>query len=241
MIADGLARTGARVLVSTATDATLAIGNHPAITRRCGRLDLAAMIALCRTHDVRLIVDATHPYAAEVRATARQSAAELSLPYLTFIRPATISSHAEGVFLAADHEQASRLAFSFGRPVLLTTGSRNLRPYTAQAATTGTPLYVRVLDAAESLDACRAAGVAAGNIISGRGPFTVEENRQHIRRTGAGVLVTKDSGAAGGAAEKLDAARLENCRVVVVGRPPTAGDSFDSIDSLLAKVKTILR
>jgi hypothetical protein len=34
-----------------------------------------------------------------------------------------------------------------------------------------------------------------------------------------GVLVTKDSGKAGGVAQKLEAARIANCEVVVVARP----------------------
>ncbi|MBI2437234.1 MAG: precorrin-6A/cobalt-precorrin-6A reductase, partial [Lentisphaerae bacterium] len=50
------------------------------------------------------------------------------------------------------------------------------------------------------------------------GPFSLEENRALIRRFGVGVLVTKDSGAAGGFQAKQEAARLEGCLLVVVGR-----------------------
>ncbi len=67
-----------------------------------------------------------------------------------------------------------------------------------------------------------------------RGPFSVEENRRQLRAFGIGVLVTKDSGQAGGTAEKLQAAQAEGCRVVVVRRPAQENERFFShIDSLL--------
>ena len=84
---------------------------------------------------------------------------------------------------------------------------------------TGLSLMVRVLDHPQSLDACRRAGIRPEKVIAGRGPFSVDDNRRHIRACGAGVLVTKDSGAAGGTAEKLQAARAEGCDVVVIARP----------------------
>ncbi len=239
-IATALAAIGTEVLVSTATEASLDVGNHPAIERRCGRLDLEGMVELCRTGSVRLLVDATHPYAAEVRATAQRAAEQLSLPYLTYVRPPALAEDEEGVFFAADHTQAAAMAFSFGLAVLLTTGSRNLAPYVSKAAATQTPLYARVLDEAESLDACHSAGIAKSNIIAARGPFSVEENRQHIRRFNAGVMVTKDSGQAGGMIEKLQAAQLEGCRLVVVRRPDAPAERFDDIEALAAAVARIL-
>lgn len=240
-IATALATIGAAVLVSTATEAALDVGDHPAIERRCGRLDLAAMVDLCRSRRVRLVVDATHPYAAEVRATAQRAAEQLLLPYLTFVRPPAIAEGEADALFAADHEQAATLAFSFGRAVLLTTGSRNLAPYVSAAAVRQTPLYVRVLDEPESLAACREAGIAEANIIAARGPFSIEENRQHIRRFHAGVVVTKDSGLAGGVLEKLQAARLEGCRLVVVRRPAPAAGRFDRLDALAAAAAEHLR
>jgi len=85
---------------------------------------------------------------------------------------------------------------------------------------TGTPLVARVLPRRQSIEACLLAGIDRRRIIAARGPFSVEVNRRHIREHAVGVLVTKDSGDAGGAAAKLQAARLEGCRVVVVQRPP---------------------
>ena len=147
--------------------------------------------------------------------------------------------------MAADHAAAAAAAFRRGRPVLLTTGTRNLVPYIVEARRTGLRLTARVLDHPQSLDACRQAGLGPGEVIAGRGPFSVAENRRHIRACQAGVVVTKDSGAAGGTAEKLQAARAEGCDVIVVVRPalePRQGVSGvnELLSALAREVEVVL-
>lgn len=241
-IAAALVQVGLRVLVSTATDAALDIGCHPSIRRRSGPLDESSLAALIRDESIRVIVDATHPYAAQIRATARSVAERLHLPYLTYIRPPAVGDQggdagdpaASAVQFADDHEQAAVAAFSFSKAVLLTTGSRNLEPYVRQSRLRKLPLVVRVLPG--SREACLRAGIAEDDVIAERGPFSVEANRGHIRRFGAGVLVTKDGGKAGGAIEKLQAAAAEGCRVIVIRRPKVGADGFGDIASLVVAV-----
>jgi len=271
-LASGIAAAGYAVLVSTATNAPLATGDHPRISRRTGRLDAEGLAALGREKGVRAIVDAAHPYAAAAHAAARTAAAWLGIPCLAFRRPAGLPPEegfsADGpavsgppapapagpspapkagkakiaVRLAADHAQAAALAFADGRPVLLTTGSRNLAPYAAASRRTGIPLAARVLDTPDSLAACRRAGIAGKRIIAGRGPFSLEENLAAIRRFGIGVLVTKESGRAGGLDAKLAAAREAHCLVVLLRRPqlPAAEPSFESPDSLIRALQALL-
>jgi len=219
-LASGLAAAGYEVLVSTATDAPLAVGDHPRISRRAGRLDEEGMVALAREKGIRAIVDAAHPYAVAAHAAAHDAAVRLGIPYLVF-RRATADTKGENIHFAADHAEAAAMACAFGRPVLLTTGSRNLAPYAEAARRTGVPQVVRVLDTQESLDACRAAGIPKDRIIAGRGPFSVEENLASIRRFGIGVIVTKESGRRGGVEAKLAAARQTNCQVIIIRRPET--------------------
>ncbi|MEN6466194.1 MAG: precorrin-6A reductase [Syntrophaceae bacterium] len=222
-IATRLARAGMRVLVSLATDVPLETGAglYPGIEERSGPLDPESMASLVREKGISLIVDATHPYAVSIRETARAAARRLKVPYLTYVRPAGVAHAAESdsILYAAGHEDAARIAFSFGRPVLLTTGSRNLAPYAREAKSAQARLAVRVLPHASSLQACRALDIPEENIVAGRGPFSLETNRETIRKFGIGVLVTKDSGAAGGVGAKIEAARREGCRVVIVNRP----------------------
>ncbi|MBM3890935.1 MAG: precorrin-6A/cobalt-precorrin-6A reductase, partial [Verrucomicrobia bacterium] len=277
-LAEALANAGYRILVSTATDIPLAVGSHPNIAHRSGPLSETEMIALVREQVIKAIVDATHPYASQVRETAQRVASAEGISCLSYVRrgmlldqlgsagvppagdgrvnekreegahassprPAFACTSSAGgtpalpgfVRVAADHAEAARVACKAGKPILLTIGSKNVRPYAEAARRAGVTLVARVLSHGDSIRACRDAGIADERIITGRGPFSVEENRRLMRQFGIGVLVTKDSGETGGVLEKLEAARLEGCRVIVVGRPPQpAGNAFDSITGLVS-------
>ncbi len=235
-LARRLAEAGYRVLVSQATQVPLAPHPNPLpegeaetrIETRSGVLDASAIAALVEARHVRAIVNAGHPYAEKLHAAARAVAEQCRVPYLAFVRPGSVQPGAEGVRVVADHATAAREAFQHGRPVLLTIGSKNLGEYVEQARRTGLALVVRVLDWPASIAACRRVGIEPSQILAGRGPFSVEENRRQIRRFRIGALVTKDSGRAGGTPEKLEAARLENCQVIVVRRPQWTGDNIFS-------------
>ena len=229
-VAEALARAGYRVLVSTATEIELFIGSHPRIEHRRGRLDAERMTALIRERGIQAVVDATHPFASAVRATAAQVAKQLQIPYLSYARPGCVGEGEDGVCIAANHEEAARVACETGMPILLTIGSRNVLPYAVEARRAGVPLVARVLDHPDSHAACREAGIPAERVLAGRGPFNVEENRRVIAKYHIGVLVTKESGEAGGVPEKLEAARLEGCRAIVVARPEAGGGFCDVAD-----------
>ncbi len=237
-----LAEAGYQVLVSKATAIPLELAAHRGVESRSGPLDEQRLTQLIAERGIRAIVDATHPYADVIRATARRVAGSCGIPYVCLTRAATITRRSARVELAADHASAALAAFSHQRPVLLTTGSKNLLPYVAEARRSGLALVVRVLEHPDSIKACRRAGIADAQMILGRGPYSVADNRRQIRQFGIGVLVTKDSGPAGGTAEKLEAARAEGCQVIVVERPrcadPREGEnSFTDINALVEALK----
>jgi precorrin-6A/cobalt-precorrin-6A reductase len=237
-LAEGLAEEGFAVLVSTATDVTLDTGDHPGIRVRTGPLNQSALEDLVRDQGIRAIVDASHPYASEIQHNAQGAAEKVGIPYFRWLRPGSLNDRSY-IHVAEDHAKAAELAFSFGRPVLLTTGSRNLSPYVEESARTGVPLTARVLPHADSTEACRRAGLSKEQIIIGRGPFSLEENRAVIRAHGIGVIVTKDSGEAGGVPVKIEAAVQEACEVVVVRRPE--GSVTEGFSDVLCLVDAVLK
>lgn len=236
-LATALAAAGWRTLVSTATDNALDVGNHPLIERRMGRMAKDAMTALVRERRVTVIVDSTHPYAREAKEMIAEVARDTGLPLVSFLRAENVYGY-ERIYHAGNHDAAAVAAFSFGKPVLLTTGSRNLVPYARERSKSGIRLFARVLPHPESAAACRAAGLADDEVITGRGPFSVDENIAAIRQHGIGTLVTKESGDAGGVPEKIEAARREGCRVVIVDRPePRTGNARGTVDEVVAAVR----
>lgn len=218
-LATALAGLGGAVTVSTATDAALDVGAHPLIRRRCGRLDDDGMLALIESEGVRVVVDAAHPFAAELHRTVARAAERAGAPLIRFQRE-NATAAGDNLFYVDSHDEAAALAVSFAAPVLLTTGSRNLSPYVKAARRRGVPLFARVLPHPDSEAACEAAGLPESARIFARGPFDIGQNRELIGRCRAGVLVTKESGRPGGFPEKIAAAALENCQVVVIRRPP---------------------
>jgi precorrin-6A/cobalt-precorrin-6A reductase len=198
------------------------------------------MRELATERAIDVIVDASHPYAASVRFNARTTALALNIPYMRWLRPSALEQN-DQLIVRETHELAAEIACSFGVPVLLTTGSRNLAPYVAAAERAGVPLTVRVLPHPASIEACRCAGIPEERIVTGRGPFTLEENLSVIRRCNIGVIVTKDSGIEGGVPAKIEAAAIRGCRVVVVSRPDDPSESvFSNISELVAAVREAL-
>lgn len=227
-IAEALVAKGHAVLVSTATAMPLRGQLPDGVRTRSGMLDEQGLASLLREEKITAVVDATHPYAEAVSRNAYKACQTVDIPYLAYERP---GHRIEGVQWAATHTQAAKQAFSFGKPVFLTIGVRNLAPYIAEARSHGIALKARVLNHPDSITACHAAGLSEHEILCADGPFTVEENRSHLN--GFGVLVTKDSGEAGGVDTKIEAARLSQCEVVVIDRPKRPVPGYASVEALV--------
>ena len=68
-----------------------------------------------------------------------------------------------------------------------------------------------------------------------KGPFSTGQNVEHLRKSGAGILLTKESGATGGYPEKAEAARICGTELVTIARPAEQGYSFDVIINIIEK------
>ena len=79
--------------------------------------------------------------------------------------------------------------------------------------------------AAEYLAACEAANVPHRNIIAMQGPFSCQLNKALIEQFHIRYLVTKDGSAAGGFAEKVQAAAETGVQLVVLRRPEEVGET----------------
>jgi precorrin-6A/cobalt-precorrin-6A reductase len=235
-VARAFINRGWSVLVSTATDIPLTLDDHPQLEKRTGPLDEAGLSRLMEEKDIRSLIDVTHPYALEISRLALKVTGDLRVPYFRLHRPEVIAEQTK-ILRARDHQQAASFAVLNGAPVLLTTGSKNLDPYVRETRHAGLPLFVRVLPDPHSVQACLKAGIPQEAVITGRGPFSVEENRALIRKYHIGVLVTKDSGLPGGVLEKIEAAEQEGCQVIVVTRSEEKSqESFEGVEELVEAV-----
>ena len=214
---------GAAVTVCVATElGAEEQGCADGITVRTGRLDAEGMTALLR--GAALCVDATHPYAAEATRNIRAAAAAAGVEYHRLLRPA--SPLPTGSVVLADAARAA--AYLADRPgrVLLATGAKELPAF---AALDPARLYPRVLPTLAGIAACEAAGVPHRNILAMQGPFTKELNAALLHQFHIDYMVTKDGGAAGGFAEKAEAAARCGVQLIVLRRPDDEGETTDTI------------
>lgn len=209
---------GHPVMVSTATDAALDVGEDCGVERRCGRLDHEGLGDLIRQRGITHLIDATHPYAVEVSRMAKAVTDQVGITYQRYQRPA--SSELPGsIIRVQNHQEAAEKACTPGARVFLTTGSRNLLPYVAAAADVNCDICARVLNNDESLKACRQAGLKSHQLITARGPFDRSTNLRQLRDFDATVLVTKDGGDAAAMVEKCSAAEEAGCTIILISRP----------------------
>ena len=187
---------------------------------------------------IRLMIDATHPYAVNVSRNARQVAANLHIPCLRYERPDSALPIYAKLVLAPDMQRAAEMAVGLGKTVFLTTGSHSLPLFRAAAAGRDCRLIARVLPQPEVIADCIANGFSPADIIAAQGPFSQELNRELFRAYGADVMVTKNSGAIGGTDAKIAAAIELGLIIVVVQRPAALQQQvFESLPALLEYLK----
>lgn len=240
-IAGALAGRGLQVLVTVASDygAEMLPPDLP-VEVLIGRLDAAALDRLLTERKIRLIVDATHPYARVITETAWEVSRNKKIPFIRYQRPpAAEGAGGDRIYRVNSYEEGAELVMGLGERIFLTIGSRNLAPFVKAARQAGRRIVARVLPDARVLEECAAMGMAPQDIIAIQGPFSLEMNLAMLREYGADVLVTKDSGTTGGADKKLEAAAALGIPAVIVARPDYRGIPVtDSIEQILHKVKS---
>ena len=103
--------------------------------------------------------------------------------------------------------------------IFLTTGVNTAAAYMDGVKNGEERLFIRVLDNRSSLEGCKKAGYLKGHVFGKMPPFTVEDNRKLIKKTGAKVLVSKDSGKTGGVDIKVEACRQTGIKMILIDRP----------------------
>ena len=215
-IAEALRDTPVSLTVSVATEyGETLIAPAENVTVLHGRKNADEIEALLRETGAVLLIDATHPYAVEVTKALRTAAERTGTEYLRVLRD---PEAADGCVFVDDADAAVAYLNRTDGNVLLTVGSKELARYTAVDAYR-TRLFARVLPVKESVDAAFSLGFAGKNLICMQGPFSEELNAATLRAIDAKVLVTKDTGASGGFAEKIRAAKACGVTPVVIRRP----------------------
>jgi len=172
---------------------------------------------------IDLVIDATHPYAAQISANAAQASRAARVPYWALHRPAWQPQAGDDWRTVGDWNELTDALAPFRKP-LFTLGREPL------AHLDEIPAHqfwvVRCLEAHED--------TARARILAARGPFTLEGERALFALQAFDVLVSKNSG--GQATEaKLEVARERGLPVVMLRRPelPAAEREFENVADVL--------
>jgi precorrin-6A/cobalt-precorrin-6A reductase len=160
--------------------------------------------------EVSAVVDATHPFATRISASAVEAAALSSRPLLRVERPAWQEREGDRWEHLPDLDEAAAVLPGLGRRVFLTSGRQGLAAFEA-------------LDDLWFLIRCVEPPTTdlpgQHELLLARGPYTLEGERELFEHHRIDVLVTKNSG--GELTQpKLDVARERGLPVVMVDRPP---------------------
>ena len=181
-----------------------------------GRLKTEDMEELFRKENPEIVLDATHPYAAEVTKNIRTACESAGVLYQRILRPEG-EKNSEAIYVESTEEAAAFLSGTEGN-IFLTTGSKELAKFT------GIPdykerLFARVLSVPSVIRSCAELGIEGKHLIGMQGPFSAEINEAMLRQFQCSYLVTKDTGLAGGFPEKMEACQRCGVTPVIIGRP----------------------
>ena len=198
-----------------------------------GRLKTEDMEELFHKVAPEIVLDATHPYAAEVTKNIRKACENAGVRYQRVLRPEGDKS-SEAVYVESPEEAAEFLSGTEGN-IFLTTGSKELAKFTV-IPDYKERIFARVLSVPSVIQSCAELGIEGKHLIGMQGPFSAEINEAMLRQFQCSYLVTKDTGLAGGFPEKIEACQRCGVTPVIIGRPlKEEGLSLPEARGFLAK------
>ena len=198
----------------------------------CGRMDAAMIENLLEARGFSAVIDATHPFAHEATENIRRACAACGVSYYRLLRK-KCDITGETV---PDMEHLVDVLNAFDGNILSTLGSKSL-PSLTRVSDYETRLWVRLIPTPDILDDCEKLGFDRTHVLLRKPPFSVADHLRDIRQSGAGLLVTKESGAAGGYPEKAEASAKAGIRMLTLLRPKDEGYSLEEIQKMLREGK----
>ena len=173
-------------------------------TRIDGAMDAEAMKTFISQHDIRLIVDAAHPFASQLHQTIAQVSESLNIPTIRYDR--IYPERDPEITWIDDYSQIPRDI----RSLLATTGVQSiskLKPLEAE----GIRIYYRILERESSMALALKQGASPEQLCYYEGPEDIPVEAE--------AILLKESGLSGGFPEKVEAAKARGMRIIALKRP----------------------
>jgi precorrin-6A/cobalt-precorrin-6A reductase len=169
------------------------------------------LVNYLRDLQIDLLIDATHPFAAQISWHAATAVAEVGIPHLMLVRPAWERALGDRWIEVANMSAAAAALSGLALRVFLAIGKQELASFTHLGDIW---FLMRAIDPPEP-----DAPIPQGKLLLSRGPFTLANERSLFSKYEIGAIVTKNSGGEATYA-KIAAARELGIPVVTIERPP---------------------
>ena len=208
LLAAAIARAGIAAVYSYG-GRTRAPADQPLPTRIGGFGGVVGLADYIGREEITHVIDATHPFAAEMSRNAVAACAETGTPLIALERaPWDKSPDDNWIEVANVNAAVAALPESPAR-VFLAIGRQHIAPFASRPQHAYTLRFV---------DPPEAPLPFAADVIVSRGPFTLDRELEMMRARGIGWIVARNSGG-DGARAKIDAARALGLPVIMISRP----------------------
>jgi len=224
-LADALVRETIDAIYSYAGRTQIPLG-HSLPTRIGGFGGAVGLADHIRKERITHVIDATHPFAAEMSRHAVEACAATDVPLVALERAPWTRVTGDDWIEVADIDAAVAVLPEQRARVFLAIGRQHIAPFAARPQHAYT---LRFVDAPEGALPLRDA-----EVIVSRGPFTLEGDHELMRSRGIDRLVARNSGGLGARA-KIDAARELGLPVIMIARPALPERArVESVEEVLA-------
>jgi len=203
-----------------------------------GKLDPQQLSDFLEQHKIKVILDASHPFAVEISKLAIATSQQYNIPYLRFERPVvgqnssppSFEVNSDIIFLD-NLETLLSGDYLTGKRVLLTLGYRTLplfQPWQNKAQ-----LLTRILPSPIALETALNSGFTPDRIIAIRPPISEALETALWQQWNISLVVTKSSGTAGGEDIKIKVAQNLGIPLIILERPainyPQKTDNLEEV------------
>jgi precorrin-6A/cobalt-precorrin-6A reductase len=206
---------------------------RPSGTVRTGGFGgVAGLTDYLQEQQVDCLIDATHPFAAQISFHAAAAAEAVNIPHLILLRPAWEKVEGDRWLDVDSHATAAATLPGLAPRIFLAIGRQELTSYVHLKDLW---FLMRMVE-----PPLLNVAVPPGEILVERGPFSPTQESSLLLQYEIGAIVSKNSGGDATYA-KIAAARELNIPVVMIQRPPIPeGNQVSDLDSVLQWVKNRL-
>lgn len=188
---------------------TRAPADQPLPTRIGGFGGANGLANYIRSEGITRVIDATHPFAAEVSRNAVEACAQTGTPLIALERAPWTKAAGDNWIEVADVNAAVAALPESPAKIFLAIGRQHIAPFATKPQHAYTLRFVDPPEAPQPF---------AAEMIVSRGPFMLDGELEMLRTRGIAWIVARNSGG-DGARAKIDAARMLGLPVIMIARP----------------------